>query len=111
MIRNYTARNNLRAMNVGDYALYYHSGAGKEIVGVASVKKTAYQDPTTKEDWSAVDIEPAFPLKQPVGLAAIRTNKALAQMAILKLSRMSVTPVTPDEFAAVLVAGKTKAAK
>src|SRR5215472_5646666 len=73
-IRNFQARNNLRSMKLGDLALYYHSSEGKEIVGVARVARAAYQDPTTTEDWSAVDLEPVVALRAPVSLAAIKTS-------------------------------------
>lgn len=106
-VRNYEARNNLRAMRVGDLALYYHSNQGLAVVGVARVCREAYQDPTTDEDWSAVDIEPVVPLVSPVTLEQIKKHKALANMALVKRSRLSVTPVTPAEFAAVLEIGKT----
>src|SRR3974390_885942 len=68
-VRNYTARNNLRAMKRGDGCLFYHSGEGKAVVGLARVTREAYQDPTTKDDWSAVDIEPIEALARPVELA------------------------------------------
>jgi predicted RNA-binding protein with PUA-like domain len=106
-VRNYEARNNLRAMRQGDLALYYHSNEGKEIVGVARVRREAYQDPTTTEDWSAVDVEPLVPLSRPVGLAEIRELPALKKMGLLTRSRLSVTPVTRAEFNAVLRAAKT----
>ena len=110
-VRNYEARNNLRAMRVGDLVLFYHSNIGKEIVGIARVKRVAYQDPTTDADWSAVDFEPVAPIAMPVALAAVRTNKALASMALVKKSRISVVSVTKPEFDAVLIAGKTKLPK
>jgi predicted RNA-binding protein with PUA-like domain len=106
-VRNFEARNNLRAMKKGDLALWYHSNEGKEVVGVARVVREAYQDPTTDEDWSVVDFEPVAPLVQPVTLAAIRVHPSLAKMALLKRSRLSVTPVTRAEFDAVLAAGRT----
>jgi predicted RNA-binding protein with PUA-like domain len=105
--RNFEARNNLRAMKVGDLALFYHSNEGKAVVGVARVVREAYQDPTTDEDWSVVDVEPVTPLAAPVTLEAIRAHKRLANMALLKRSRLSVTPVTGPEFKAVLAAGRT----
>ena len=106
-VRNYEARNNLRAMRVGDYCLFYHSGEGREVVGVARVCKAAYADPTSDEDWSAVDLEPVTALAKPVGLAAMKKHKTLSGMAVVKKPRISVTPVTPDELAAVLEAGET----
>jgi predicted RNA-binding protein with PUA-like domain len=112
-VRNYEARNNLRKMKTGDLALYYHSNEGKEVVGVARVRRTAYRDPTAPkdEDWSAVDFEPAFSLSEPVTLAAIKHNEKLAEMALLRRGRISVVPVTPDEFREVLAMGKTRLPK
>ena len=107
-VRNYEARNNLRAMKKGDLALFYHSNEGKEIVGIARVRREAYQDPTTKEDWSVVDFEPLKPLKSPVTLADVRLNPKLQTMQLIRRSRLSVVPVTKEEFAAVMTAGKTK---
>src|SRR2546421_4402398 len=104
-IRSYEARNNLRAMKAGDVVLFYHSNEGKEIVGVARVKREAFQDPSTDEDWSAVEIAPLAPLKELVTLAAIKEDASLVKMALVKKSRLSVVPVTPAEFKAVLSAG------
>ena len=98
-VRNYAARNNLRAMKEGDLAFYYHSNEGTEIVGIAKVIKEAYQDPTTTEEaWVAVDFKPYKKLKQPVSLAQIKAEKKLANMALIKLSRLSVQPVTDAEW-------------
>jgi predicted RNA-binding protein with PUA-like domain len=107
-VRNFEARNNLRAMKLGDLALFYHSNEGKEVVGVARVVRTAYQDPTTDEDWSVVDVAPVAPLTQPVGLAEIKATPELAEMQLLRRSRLSVVPVTQAEFNTVLRMGKTK---
>jgi predicted RNA-binding protein with PUA-like domain len=107
-VRNYTARNNLRAMKKGDLALYYHSNEGKAVVGVAEVVREHYQDPTTDGDYSAVDFAPVKALSAPVTLAQMREMPKLAKMMILKQGRLSVSPVTPAEFEAVLTAGKTK---
>ncbi len=107
-VRSFEARNNLRAMKRGDLALFYHSNEGKEVVGIARVTREAYQDPTTDEDWSAVDFEPVASLKAPVTLASIKANTKLADMQLVKKSRLSVAPVTPEEFKVVLSAGKTK---
>lgn len=101
-VRNYEARNNLRAMAVGDLCLFYHSNEGKEIVGIAKVVREAYPDPTTDEDWSCVDVSPERALSHPVSLDAIRTRKSLANMAMLKRNRLSVTPVTRAEFDTIL---------
>lgn len=110
-IRSYEARNNLRAMKEGDLLLFYHSNEGKAVVGIARVKRAAYQDPSTEEDWSAVDIVPVAALAESVSLADMRENEKLTEMALLKKSRLSVTPVTPAQFQAVLKAGKTKLPK
>jgi predicted RNA-binding protein with PUA-like domain len=107
-VRNFQARANLRAMKKGDLALFYHSGEKKEIVGVAKVLREAYQDPTTADDWSAVDFAPAFPLKEPVGLAAIKADKALKDMVLLRQGRLSVVPVKENEFGRVLELARTK---
>jgi predicted RNA-binding protein with PUA-like domain len=107
-VRNFEARNNLRAMKKGDLAFFYHSNEGKAVVGVARVKREAYQDPTTKDDWSVVDLEPVKALAREVSLDEMRGLKPLANMALLRKSRLSVSPVTKDEFEAVLAAGKTK---
>ncbi len=107
-VRNFQARSNLRAMKKGDLVLYYHSGEGKEVVGVAKVAREAYQDPTTTEDWSVVDVAPAQPLAQPVGLASIKADKALGDMVLVRQGRLSVVPVSAGEFTRILQLGKTK---
>lgn len=108
-VRNFEARNSMRAMNVGDLVLFYHSNEGKSIVGVARVARTAYPDPTAEgEDWSAVDIEPVMPLKAPVTLEAIRSEPELADIALLKRSRLSVVPVSREHFERILKMGKTR---
>jgi predicted RNA-binding protein with PUA-like domain len=109
-VRNFEARNNLRAMKKGDLCLYYHSNEGKEVVGVAKVVREGYPDATAPdEDWTSVDLAPAFPLAEPVSLAAMKAAPALAKMQIVTRPRISVIPVTAAEFAAVLRMGKTKA--
>lgn len=107
-VRNYEARNNLRAMKKGDLLLYYHSNEGKEIVGLAKVARTAYQDPKTDEDWSAVDVAPVKRLRKPVTLAQIKAHPTLSRMALVKKSRISVVPVTEEELALVLELAGTK---
>src|SRR5206468_56927 len=98
-VRNYTARNNLRAMRKGDAVLFYHSVVGKEIVGLAKVVREAYPDPTAKAgDWGAVDLVPEKPLPKPVTLDEIKRNPKLKEMALLRLSRLSVQPVTSAQF-------------
>jgi predicted RNA-binding protein with PUA-like domain len=107
-VRNFEARNNLRAMAKGDRVLFYHSNEGKEVVGVAEVARTAYQDPTTDEDWSVVDVVPLVALPKPVSLAAIKAAPELATMELLRRSRLSVVPVTPAEFSCILHMGACK---
>jgi predicted RNA-binding protein with PUA-like domain len=107
-VRNYEARNTLRAMKRGDLLLYYHSNEGKEIVGLARVARTAYQDPKTEEDWSAVDVAPLKRLEKPVTLAQVKAHPLLSTMALVKRSRISVVPVTPAELAVVLALAETK---
>jgi predicted RNA-binding protein with PUA-like domain len=107
-VRNYEARNNLRAMKKGDLCLFYHSNEGKEIVGIARVKRPAYQDPKTDDDWSAVDVEPVKKLKRPVTLAQAKAHPLLSKMALVKKSRISVVPVTPEELAVILQLGGAK---
>ena len=98
-VRNYQARNNLKEMKKGDKVFYYHSGDEKAIVGLAKVSKPFYQDPTTEEEaWVAVELEAGKPVKKPVTLAAIKANPKLANIALLKLSRLSIVPIAPDEF-------------
>jgi predicted RNA-binding protein with PUA-like domain len=107
-VRNYEARNTLRAMKKGDALLFYHSNEGKEIVGLARVARTAYQDPTTDEDWSAVDVEPVKKLMRPVSLAEIKAHPHLSKMQLVRRSRISVTPVTDEELREVLALAGTK---
>lgn len=106
-IRNFEARNNLRAMKKGDTVLFYHSGSGKEIVGVARVKREAYADPSTKDDWSVVDLEAVSKLEAPVSLEVIKASPKLSSMALVKKGRLSVVPVTKAELDEVLRLGKT----
>lgn len=106
-VRNFTARNNMRAMKVGDLCLFHHTGDEKRVVGVARVTKEAYADPTAKgEDFSAVDVEPAFALEEPVTLAEIKKTAALKKMQLVTMSRLSVQRVTRKEWEIVLELGK-----
>jgi len=108
-IRSFEARNNLRAMKKGDLVLYYHSNEGKAVVGVARVSREAYPDPTAKgEDWSVVEVEPVRPLARPVALDELRAHRVLSKMMMLRRPRLSVVPVTGDEFDAVLDLAKKK---
>ena len=94
-VRNFQARNNLRAMKTGDHVFFYHSVSDKQVVGVARVVKTAYPDPTaTDGDWACVDLAPVKPFKTPVSLAAIKADAVLKEMPLVRQSRLSVTPVT-----------------
>lgn len=107
-VRNFEARNNLRSMRVGDWLLFYHSNEGKAVVGVASVARTAYPDPTAPgQDWSVVDVRPVRRLTQPVSLETIRSEPRLANMALLRRNRLSVVPVTDEEFLVILALSKT----
>lgn len=102
-VRNYAARIHLRGMKKGDLAFFYHSNEGLEIVGIAKVIKEAYQDPTTQETaWVAVDVSPVKKLNKPVSLAQIKADKRLSQIALIKLSRLSVQPITDKEWEVVL---------
>jgi predicted RNA-binding protein with PUA-like domain len=102
-VRNYAARNNLRSMRIGDRVLWYHSNEGLEIVGIAEVIKEHYQDPTTSEEaWVVVDLKPVKKLTNPVSLAQVKAEKRLSQMALIKLGRLSVQPVTEQEWKVVM---------
>lgn len=102
-VRNYGARNNLRSMKKGDLAFFYHSNEGLEIVGIAKVVKESYQDPTTTEDaWVVVDFKPHKKLKKPVTLAAVKATPALANMALIRLGRLSVQPVLDHEWEIIM---------
>jgi predicted RNA-binding protein with PUA-like domain len=109
-VRNYQARNNLRAMKTGDPVLYYHSVTDKQVVGIARVARAAYRDPTADEgDWSCVDLKPFRALQQPVPLDAIKADRLLQDMVLLKNSRLSVQPVSAAQFDRILELGRTKA--
>ncbi len=105
-VRNYQARNNLRAMAQGDPVLFYHSVSEKAVVGVAEVTREAYPDPTAKEgDWSVVDLKPVQAMATPVTLAQIKAEPKLAEMGLLKQSRLSVSPLSAKEFRLILKMG------
>ncbi len=108
-VRNYAARNNLRAMKKGDQVLFYHSNEGLAIVGIAEVVKEAYQDPTTDETaWVVVDLKPVKTLPVPVTLAAIKAEPGLVDMQLVRLSRLSVSAVADAEYKKVLAMGGLK---
>ncbi len=108
-VRNYTARNNLKAMKKGDQVFFYHSNEGLEIVGIAKVAKEAYQDPTTEDpNWVVVDLKPVKKLKKPVTLATIKSDIRLEKIALIKLGRLSVCPITDEEWDIILELGETK---
>ncbi len=108
-VRNYQARNNLRAMQVGDLVLYYHSNEGLAVVGVARVTKEAYQDPTTADErWSVVDIEPVETLTAPITLSKMKQDKKLQDMVLIKQSRLSVMPVMKKEFDLIIKKGRAE---
>ena len=102
-VRNYEARNNLRAMEKGDVVLYYHSGKERQIVGTATVVKESYQDPTTEDDaWVCVDLKPGKPLANPVTLAQIKQTPSLLEMGLVRKGRISVILVTKTEFDTIM---------
>ncbi len=102
-VRNYQARNNLKAMEVGDLCLYYHSVNEKQVVGVARVVKAHYPDPTAKEgDWVVVDVVPELKLKKAVTLQEVKAEERLANMVLVRNSRLSVQPVKKEEYDIIL---------
>lgn len=108
-VRNYAARNNLRDMKKGDEVFYYHSNEGMEIVGIATVVKEAYQDPTTEDkNWMVVDLKPVKKLKRPVTLTEIKDELKLENMELVKNSRLSVQKVTPIEWNQVVKMSERK---
>lgn len=110
-VRNFQARNNLRAMKTGDLVLYYHSVTGKEVVGIARVDREAYPDATADEgDWVCVDLVPDQPLHRPVSLDQLKADPATKGMALIRQSRLSVAPLTPAEFNRVLELAETRLA-
>jgi len=106
-VRNFQARNNLRQMSVGDAVLFYHSGKDKSVVGIAEVAKAAYPDPTADDpSWIAVDIKPLNRLARPVSLAEIKANSHLREFLLVRQSRLSVMPVTAEEFKTIVAMGQ-----
>ena len=111
-VRNFQARNNLRAMKKGDSVLYYHSVSEKQIVGIAVVEREAYPDPTAADgDWVSVDLKPSKPLKQPVSLEQLKADPATASMALIRQTRLSVTPLTEGEYGKILSLGGLSAVR
>ncbi|MCS6822299.1 MAG: EVE domain-containing protein [Microscillaceae bacterium] len=105
-VRNFQARNNLKAMKVNDLVLFYHSNEGKAVVGIAKVIKEYYPDPTTTDpQWVAVDLAPVQPLAQPVSLEMIKRDSRLANIPLLKQPRLSVMPLTQEEFDTIVALG------
>ena len=108
-VRNFQARNNLRQMKVGDTVFFYHSGKEKSVVGIAQVARAAYPDPTADDPaWIAVDIKPVKPLSRPVALVDIRANSKLSNLLLIRQSRLSVMPVTKQEFEEIVRMGGKK---
>ena len=108
-VRNFQARNNLRQMKVGDRVLFYHSGTGKCVVGIAEVARAAYPDPSAGDpQWVAVDIKPAKPLKESVPLASIRYNPKLSNLPLIRQSQLSVMSLTKEEFETIIEMGAGK---
>ena len=106
-VRNYTARNNLRAMRRGDQVFFYHSVTDKAVMGIAEVQREAYRDATAKEgDWSAVDLVPKSSLRRPVTLEEIKASPRLKDLVLLRLSRLSVQPLTAPQFREIVRMGK-----
>jgi len=98
-VRNYKARNNIRAMEIGDLALFYHSVNEKSVIGIAKVVSDHYPDPTTEDDrWSVVDFVPVVKLKRPVSLEEIKADDRLSEMVLVRNSRLSVQPVRKEEY-------------
>src|SRR5882672_11185559 len=111
-VRSFQARNNLRQMKVGDRVLFYHSGTGKCVVGIAEVAKSAYPDPTADDpQWVAVDLKPVKPLNEVVPLASIRYNAKLGNLPLIRQSQLSVMPLTTDEFETILLMSAGKKGK
>lgn len=104
-VRNYAARLHLRAMKSGDLVLFYHSGEGKCVVGISKVVKEAYPDPTTKEDWSVVDLVPQSLFKHPVTLSAIKSENKLKNIYLVRQARLSVMPLKKEEFDVIVKMG------
>ena len=111
-VRNFQARNNLRAMKKGNLVFYYHSVSEKQIVGLARVKREAYPDPTAEEgDWSCVDLVPVKPLNKPITLESIKKDKILKTLPLVRQSRLSVTALTREHFERLLKISETSVSR
>jgi len=109
-VRNFQARNHLRAMTKGDLVFYYHSGTDRQVVGIAKVAKAPYPDPTATEgEWVCVDLAAVKPLKEAVGLDVIKADRTLKEMSLVKQGRLSVNAVTHEQFRRILELSKTEA--
>lgn len=109
-VRNHMAKNNLKAMRTGDQAFFYHSNVGKEIVGVVEVVREAYQDPTAESgDWVCVDMQAVGPMPHPVTLAAIKAEPKLAEIPLIRMSRLSVMPISTEHWRLICRMGGWKA--
>ena len=108
-VRNFQARNNLKQMKLGDRVLFYHSGTGKCVVGIAEVAKAAYADPTADDpQWVAVDLKPVKALKEAVSLEVIKSQPKLSNMLLVRQSRLSVMGLTREEFETIVAMGSGK---
>ena len=108
-VRNFEARNNMRAMKVGDLALFYHSVKERDVVGVRKTAREAFQaSPAEEGDWSMVDVERVKPFTAPVNLSTLKADPAFADLLLIRRSRLSVVPVSAEHFRAILKLGKTK---
>lgn len=111
-VRNYAARNHLRAMQKGDLSLWYHSNEGKEIVGIAKVVKESYPEPGCDDpNWVAVDFKPFQKLKKSIALADLKSHPILKNMMFVRIGRLSVSPVTETEFQEIITLTGTKLKK
>ncbi|MCD6010945.1 MAG: hypothetical protein K0Q79_807 [Flavipsychrobacter sp.] len=105
-VRNFAARNHLKAMKKGDQVFFYHSNEGLAIVGIAEVMKEFYQDPTTDDtNWVVVDLKPVKALPKPVTLADMKADKTFENMALIRIGRLSVSPVSATEYKKILKMG------
>lgn len=105
-VRNYQARNNLKLMETGDKVLFYESVTTKDVIGIAEVTRTAFQDPTTEDErWVAVELKPTKKFDKPVNLSAIKNIEKLQNISLIKQSRLSVMPLSSEEFHTIVQMG------